>query len=504
MVDDLRQLRERIADLRSAIEKANKKPPAIFETEALAICDELETLREAESEDSVRVLAHARARLAESDDLLNDHDLNTPVEHAKNRLLVVVVRLLGPHEEAARALTPAGAGSEPRVPSADYPDEIGSLVAQIDESTAAAQTVIINIDKSDRRTQALVAVQGLESIVKLTTTLKTELTAKLISLPWVGSLGVRLGELVEELTKLVKGANRLLSEIEGLIPGLLQVASLTQKVSDRAKDFLRSIKECLSEKVEPRPADPGSPRDRQSPRPFRDIDEPWCPEMVEIPPGEFLMGSPDDDVESGDLEKPQHLVRISYPLAVGLYPVTFEEYDWFVGKTRSRGPGDEGWGRGRRPVIHVNWGAAKAFSEWLSEQTGARYRLLSEAEWEYAARSGTTTSYWWGDEPSPDLANYGGTVGKTTEVGAYPANPFGLHEMPGNVWEWVEDTWHPDYDGAPKDGHAWTEGGAKDRRVIRGGSWGLSPFNLRSANRGKSSPVKRYSILGFRIARLLD
>ena len=185
---------------------------------------------------------------------------------------------------------------------------------------------------------------------------------------------------------------------------------------------------------------------------FRDIDEPWCPEMVVIPPGEFMMGSTE-----AEKERPQHQVRIVYRLAVGRYPVTFEEYDHFAPPWEEP-PSDEGWGRGRRPVINVSWDDAEAYVEWLGRETGQPYRLLSEAEWEHACRAGTTTRYSWGYEITAENANYGKNVGETSEVGSYPANPFGLYDMQGNVWEWVEDRWHDNYVGAPHDGSAWTEG----------------------------------------------
>ena len=230
---------------------------------------------------------------------------------------------------------------------------------------------------------------------------------------------------------------------------------------------------------------------------FRDIDAPWCPEMVVIPPGEFMMGSAESEKE-----RPQHVVRIAYPLAVGRYPVTFEEYDHFVRSKGRAQPGDEGWGRGRRPVINVDWEDAKAFAAWLSVQTGQRYRLLSEAEWEYACRGGTTTRSWWGDQITPENANYGRNVDGTSEVGSYHANPFGLYDMQGNVWEWVEDRWHNSYDGAPDDGSAWTAG-SDSRRVVRGGSWGNSQGVLRSTVRVRYDTAYRGAGVGFRVARTL-
>ena len=163
-------------------------------------------------------------------------------------------------------------------------------------------------------------------------------------------------------------------------------------------------------------------------------------------------------------------------------------------------PADRGWGRGDRPVIHVSWKDAKAYVAWLSRKTGERYRLLSESEWEYAARAGTTTKYHWGNSFDNSRANNGF---KTITVGGYAANEFGLHDMHGNVWEWIEDCWHDSYAGAPNDGRAWTSGGECTRRVMRGGSWSSNPGNLRAADRRRYGVDGWNSDIGFRVARTL-
>jgi formylglycine-generating enzyme required for sulfatase activity len=246
-------------------------------------------------------------------------------------------------------------------------------------------------------------------------------------------------------------------------------------------------------------------------RVFRDVDAPWCPELVVIAPGEFMMGSTEAErkwaIEQSaqrewvEWERPQHLVRIAYPLGVGRYPVTFDEYGHFARTTGRTQPSDEGWGRGRRPVINVDREDAKTFVAWLAVQVGHAYRLLSESEWEYVCRAGTTTRYWWGDEITPENANYGTKVGKTSDVGKYPANPFGLCDMHGNVWEWVEDRWHDSYHGAPDDGSAWIAG-SDSGCVVRGGSRD-NVRRLRSASRYRVWPDFQGNYLGFRVARTL-
>jgi formylglycine-generating enzyme required for sulfatase activity len=158
-------------------------------------------------------------------------------------------------------------------------------------------------------------------------------------------------------------------------------------------------------------------------------------------------------------------------------------------------------------VINISWRVAVAYCVWLANETGRPYRLPSEAEWEYAAQAGTTTPFAFGKTITEKEANFGGNVGKTMEVGNYPANPWGLYDMHGNVREWVEDVWHGSYAGAPADGSAWTDGEGRNSsrdRVSRGGSWSGSPRGLRSADRYRDGPGNRGSDLGFRVARTLD
>ena len=249
-------------------------------------------------------------------------------------------------------------------------------------------------------------------------------------------------------------------------------------------------------------------------RQFRDCDA--CPEMVVVPAGSFTMGSPPSEEGRWDNEGPQHRVTISEPFAVGKYEVTFAEWDACVaasGCNRYR-PDDEGWGRDQRPVINVSWKDAKAYVGWLSRRTGERYRLLSEAEWEYAARAGTTGPFHFGLTISTDQANYEGNYSygsgrtgvyreKTVPVGSFRANRFALHDTHGNVWEWVEDCWHGSYADAPTNQSAWSAGGDCDQRVVRGGSWINGPSGLRSAIRSLDSSGNRESFFGFRVARTL-
>uniref|UniRef100_A0A831U2R4 Formylglycine-generating enzyme family protein n=1 Tax=Geobacter metallireducens TaxID=28232 RepID=A0A831U2R4_GEOME len=238
------------------------------------------------------------------------------------------------------------------------------------------------------------------------------------------------------------------------------------------------------------------------------------PEMVVIPPGRFRMGA---IFGGGDPdEKPVHWVVIPRPFAMGKYEVTFEEYDRFCEATgrekpkdgrRWFGPLSRDWGRGRMPVMNVSWEDAAAYAKWLSDQTGQKYRLPSEAEWEYAARGGKDTPFWWGGTVGQNRASCKGCGSrwdkkKAAPVGSFGANPYGLHDTAGNVWEWCLDTWHESYDNAPADGSPWL-GGDDTRRVQRGGSFGSKPRYIRSSARGRGAPDGRYVYLGFRVLREL-
>ena len=232
------------------------------------------------------------------------------------------------------------------------------------------------------------------------------------------------------------------------------------------------------------------------------------PEMVVVPAGAFRMGCVSGQ-NCQDDESPVHRVTIGAPFAVGVYEVTFAEWEACVraGGCEGYRSDDRGWGRGRRPVISVSWEDAQAYVAWLSGESGAGYRLLSEAEWEYVARAGSETAYGWGNAIGRNRANCDGCGSRwddkqTAPVGSFRANAFGLHDVHGNVWEWVEDCWNGRYAGAPMDGSAWEQGNC-DTRVVRGGSWSHSPRSLRSADRIMNAAGLRFSFIGFRVARRL-
>jgi len=245
---------------------------------------------------------------------------------------------------------------------------------------------------------------------------------------------------------------------------------------------------------------------------FRDCPE--CPEMVVVPAGAFMMGSPEGEAERGIDEGLQRKVTLAKPFAVGKFEATFAEWDACVAAGACKhNPRDQGWGRGKHPVINVSWDdITKEYLPWLSRHTGQRYRLLTEAEWEYAARAGTTTPFSTGRTITTEQANfdgnrtYGGSLRgqyrrKSVEVGSFGPNAFGLHDMHGNVWEWVEDCYKDSYAGAAVDGNA-APNVSGCARVLRGGSWNSGPGgDLRSANRRQEPPATRTSLFGFRVVR---
>ncbi len=263
--------------------------------------------------------------------------------------------------------------------------------------------------------------------------------------------------------------------------------------------------------------------DRDSPpgTVFRECNR--CPEMVIIEPGRFRMGSPDSQVGRGSNERPLRLVTFAASFAIGLHEVTWQAWDAcaFDGFCRDI-PADEGWGRDRRPVINVSWrditgeGTAwRGFLAWLNDQVeGTPYRLPSEAEWEYAARAGAGTPFWFGNHITTAQVNFdgrypynGGTAGEfraqTMPVDAFEANPFGLYNVHGNVWEWVADCYIDNYRQAPVDGRAVITNPQTCTRVVRGGSWTDGARTVRAAVRGYGEPDDRNADLGFRVARSL-
>lgn len=227
-------------------------------------------------------------------------------------------------------------------------------------------------------------------------------------------------------------------------------------------------------------------------------------EMVQIPSGTFTMGASSSEARTDSSESPQHPVSIS-SFFMGKYEVTQEQYEVIMGSNPS------GYKGINLPVEDVTWDMAVEFCKKLSQKTGHAYRLPSEAEWEYACRAGTVTPFYFGETITTDLANYYGHAnpyafapkgeyrGETTKVDQFPPNAFGLYDMHGNVWEWCQDIWHDNYEGAPTDGSAWVSDDNKAVRVLRGGCWFRNPEQCRSANRSNTYHDSGPSASSFRL-----
>ena len=294
--------------------------------------------------------------------------------------------------------------------------------------------------------------------------------------------------------------------------------------------FVGSVADCLGETSEGQPLSPEREQALQPKNSFRECKD--CPELVVVPKGSFLMGSLDNEafrfmigeLTRDPIESSQHTVSIAGPIAVSRFAVTFDEWDACVADGGCNGykPGDNGWGRGPRPAINVSWSDSKAYVAWLSRKTGKPYRLLAEAEFEYVSRAGSDTAYPWGAEIGCDSCDSQWYNGKSVPAGL-AVNAFGLYPMtenpcgrdvnrrlpPCNVWEWVEDCdhgnhkGHGNYDEAPTDGSAWTNGDCR-RRVIRGGVWHDYPPSLPKSYRSSFTTDYRNYFLGFRVVRILQ
>ena len=348
------------------------------------------------------------------------------------------------------------------------------------------------------------------------------------------------GNPAQALSEWRKAANA--GDIEGLKTALAAGADVNARDSRGWTALMHAANKGYVLLVEPLLAAKAEERKRLPERvgtAFRDC--PGCPEMVVVPAGSFRMGSPRSEAGRYDFEGPVRQVTIAKPLAVGVKEVTRGEYMRFVratghsagdscvtfedGEWKDRGGRnweDPGYGQtDGHPVVCVYWEDAKAYVGWLSRETGEEYRLLSEAEWEYVARGGSGTARYWGEDGQCRYANGGDRALKgrysdwewevascndghvhTAPVGSFAPNGFGLYDVSGNVWEWVEDCWNESYAGAPSDGRAW-ESGNCGRRVLRGGSWVVVPRALRSALRVRISTGIRFSYDGFRVARTL-
>ena len=236
---------------------------------------------------------------------------------------------------------------------------------------------------------------------------------------------------------------------------------------------------------------------------FKDC--PTCPEMVSISPGQFVMGSAKGDPS----ERPAHRVTLARPFAIGKFEVTVAQWKECVKAGDCKNFPAKADTSDNAPIRDVSWDDAQEYVKWLSGISGQKYRLPTEAEWEYAARGGSTSTYWWGDKViagkanCKDCGNNAWDRNKPADVGTFDANPYGIYDMNGNVWEWVSDCWHKNYKGAPANGSSWEQDNCR-KRVIRGGSWRNDKSYVHSASRFKYDAYVRYIQNGFRVARSME
>jgi formylglycine-generating enzyme required for sulfatase activity len=317
--------------------------------------------------------------------------------------------------------------------------------------------------------------------------------------------------------------DRFNADGQGLVTALQErrVWKQTPVVASGA-DLEKALRESPGGKKAPAAAS-GDPAMRVRPgsgESFRDGDAAWAPEMVVVPSGAFMMGTAQAEIDTlckespGDAsyfrgEGPQHKVSIAQPFAVGRFAVTRGEYAAFTKESGHAVPDYPLFAQDdSHPVVCVSWDDAKAYTKWLSGKTDKNYRLLSEAEWEYACRAGTSTPFWWSASISTEQANFFGKIKNggyrlgTVPVKSFQPNSWGLYQVHGNVLEYCEDCWNERYDGAPADGSAWTAGNC-EFRPMRGGSWFYCPRNVRAASRYRCSAGLRYHGVGFRLARTL-
>jgi formylglycine-generating enzyme required for sulfatase activity len=475
-------------------------------------------------------------------DALEHHDGH---EH---RLYVASTRVTDAVDKAMDALAKEGRGLV-------TPEQVERLIAKVqhlEESVAD--------DRASRKLFEVEAKRTLDEVAgKVANAKKALVHLENITLnPKISLISTTLAEIAELITAALQFIeNRQLIE---------RIKRAAEKVKEAGADFFRTVRarfaafrlpwkksaaEDYLTKPKPPPQGVAFPvrdggKDRQERRvpgagvAFQDRwmerGQRMCgPEMVVVPAGEFMMGSPNSEPERGSNEGPQHNVTIPNPFAVGLFAVTVGEYmagvtdggcklpEWleegsnYNVKTGSddhyKKLGDALTGD-RHPIVGVSWNDAAAYAAWLSGKTGKTYRLLSEAEWEYVCRAGTDTPFWWGASISTSQANYNGNStyagspkgeyrAKPVPVKSFRPNSWGLYQVHGNVWEWCEDCWNESYEGAPSDGSPWTTGD-RASRVLRGGSWDNYPQNLRAAARDRFSTAFRFNSAGFRVARTLN
>lgn len=531
----LRVVARRAVQLREALERANLRPDLPFDAEKLkAYTHVMEALPgPGEAEVIRQIVKDAAQQLSIAADGNIDEEGDPELLAIRDLLpaLLGELAIISDRTDANYAVAGPDAPG-PTVETAGLEEPIAELHTSIEKLADALESVgevlarhgeqLDVIIESLNDPQVGISLFGLSysrrSSLAQAIELRAQTTGKRISKPWLDR--IRSGT-AQSLAQFKRPFVENRDEV-GQVAGLLESGDRAVQAGD---DFIEH-----SNKLASRVSAPTRPEDLPDLASFRELE--FAPEMVVIPGGTFLMGSPEDEPERQSLEGPQHEVTVPR-FALGRYAVTVGEFRRFAEETGHDGRGIDVWTgsdwehkedaswdapgfeQGEdHPVAGVSWNDAQAYLEWLNGKAGHNlYRLPSEAEWEYACRAGSMGPFWWGDTISPDQANYRGTVAyndgatgewrqRTVPVRSFDANPFGLWQMHGNVFEWCADDWHGNYEGAPSDGSAWLEGGDRTK-VLRGGSWYYYPRDLRSANRLRNIPDHRNFIIGFRVARTL-
>lgn len=509
----------RAADLRAALQRAEEQQGELpFPTDELV--DQLDLLERldtpADLHDIQAVVKRSRGILVETQTANLNPDGDAELFEVESKLLLLVgeIAFVVDREDAAyREVGPDGPG-ELAVPTPAQAEDVQKQIAahQVDDERFTRIVRLLAGLGSQAGIGVVVAaptelLAWAASAALLSANVAVELKKEKLSKEWLDALIQRLRKVIAEFGHAIDRREDVLRGIDGLVEKARDAASKGSRTLGKTRALWRRVFRVRRSRTGEQPAAPWPPG-----KVFRDAD--FAPEMVVIPGGTFVMGSPEGEPGRRDNEGPQHEVTVPR-FALGIYAVTFAEYDHFCEAMGREKPSDAGWGRAERPVINVSLLDGTAYCEWLSAETGQEYRLPSEAEWEYACRAGTTTPFWWGRTITPAQANYdgrtaynGGVTGEckaqTVPVRHFERNPFGLYQTHGNVWEWVQDAWHDSYVDAPSDGSPWL-GGDNRGIVLRGGAWCFDPLTLRSAARhGERLDDNYLEYTGFRVARMLN
>jgi formylglycine-generating enzyme required for sulfatase activity len=394
-------------------------------------------------------------------------------------------------------------------------EAIGEIVEQLER-------VNVNVEALRRAVREEPSIAGLPREMVDNFAHRVEVQAGLATLELANENHIDLGAVLRNVAQIERLSETFFETAAAmrrvLSQGVQRAAGALKRSAAAARTTVQRLVARILRERGPRSQPPDN-RDFDTGNRFRDFDA--APEMIGVPAGAFLMGSPYG--EGYGSERPQHKVTIGRPFAVGISPVTRGEFVSFIdatnhrvekgvfvwnGKEWSNDPNkswrDPGFEQeDDHPVVCMSWHDAQAYVGWLRERSGKAYRLLSEAEWEYCCRAGTMSVYSTGGGITSEQANFGTNSKGTTPVARFPLSPWGLRDMHGNVWEWCEDNWHGDYSGGPpSDGSVWP-GGDASFRVRRGGSWNAIPRDLRSAFRDEYPPDVRSYDVGFRVARTL-